>query len=69
MYAVKIKGMNIVLLRAGHTENTPVLFATNKKIFQDVEAFIFYTPTGRNLIDSINSFTTDWHYHIYNKLP
>lgn len=60
--------MNIVLLRVGCTENRPVLFVANKKMLQDVETFVFYTPTGRNSIDPINSFTTDWHYNIYNKL-
>lgn len=57
MCIVKKEGMNTVLLGVGRTENRPVLFVTNKNIFQDVKTFILYTPTGRNSIDSINSLT------------
>lgn len=57
MYIVKKEGMNTVLLGVERTENRLVLFVTNKNIFQDMETFIFYTSTGRNSIDSINSLT------------
>lgn len=57
MYIVKKEGMNTVLLGVERTGNRPVLFVTNKNIFQDMETFIFYTSTGRNSIDSINSLT------------
>lgn len=45
------------IIRSRSTGNRPVVFVTNKNIFQDMETFIFYTSTGRNSIDSINSLT------------
>lgn len=57
MCIVKKEEINTVLLRVECTENRPVLSVINKNLFQDVETFILYTPTGRNSIDPINSLT------------